>query len=82
MPRSKIIQANSKHRPIDDGSRCGHNEATAYVETLDCVSAVQSAVHAKVLMEGSQAKGAGAVLREPTARTWQRRPAGRVQVGS
>ena len=47
MPRFMHVQPNGKRRPIDDGKRHSHNKAMMYTETLDCVTAIQPAVHLK-----------------------------------
>ena len=49
MPRFMHVQPNGKRRPIDDGKKYMHNQATIYTETMDCVTAVQPAIHMKVL---------------------------------
>eukprot|EP00972_Heterocapsa_arctica_P084192 12403705-Heterocapsa_arctica.AAC.1 len=43
MPRFETVQASGKRRPIDDGSRFGHNDASGYDETIECCSAFQPA---------------------------------------
>ena len=57
MPRFLHIQPNGKWRPIDDGRRYAHNQATGYVESLDCVIALQPAVHLATLMKVLQRHG-------------------------
>ena len=59
LPRFEIIQPNGKHRPIDDGSRNHHNAATGYSETLDCVTALQPAVHIGHLVKVAKSLAAG-----------------------
>ena len=49
MPRFLHVQPNGKRRPIDDGSRHDHNQATSYSETLDCVTAIQPGLHLRAL---------------------------------
>ena len=56
MPRFLHIQANGKWRPIDDGRRYSHNQATRYTETLDCVTAVQPGLHVRALCRAAQRK--------------------------
>ncbi len=51
MPRFETVQASGKRRPIDDGSRFGHNDASGYRETIECCSAFQPAVHIRALMQ-------------------------------
>jgi len=57
MPRFQHLQPNGKKRPIDDGKRNHHNMASGYTETLDCVSAMQPAVHVSALVRVAQRKG-------------------------
>jgi len=56
MPRFLHVQPSGKFRPIDDGSRYDHNLATQYSETLDCVTAIQPALHIKVLAKKVKAR--------------------------
>ncbi len=58
MPRFETIQANGKHRPIDDGKRFGHNSASGFAETIECCSAFQPVVHARALTQQAILQGA------------------------
>ena len=49
LPRFEITQASGKKRPIDDGSKFGHNQAAGFVETIECCTAVQPALHVRLL---------------------------------
>ena len=49
MPRFETIQASGKHRPIDDGKRFGHNDASGFTGTIECCSAFQPVVHLSLI---------------------------------
>ena len=66
MPRFLHVQPNGKWRPIDDGSRLDHNLGTKYSETLDCVTAVQPALHVKAL-----ARAAAQACSQPAPATFE-----------
>ena len=57
LPRFEIVQASGKKRPIDDGARLGHNAASGFEETIECCSALQPAVHAKLLFTEASLQG-------------------------
>eukprot|EP00972_Heterocapsa_arctica_P094674 13959217-Heterocapsa_arctica.AAC.1 len=69
MPRFETVQASGKRRPIDDGSRFGHNDASGYGETIECCSAFQPAVHERALMQQAALQGKDAVLAQHTIET-------------
>ena len=52
MPRFEVVQASGKRRPIDDGKRFGHNEASGFLETIERCSATQPATHLRALYVG------------------------------
>ena len=55
LPTFDHIQDSGKHRRIDNGRKSKHNSATAYAEELDLCTALQPAIHAKVLMDQAEA---------------------------
>ena len=60
LPRFEIVQANGKRRPIDDGARFNHNKASGFVETIECCSALQPAIHARLLIDAMKKFNGGA----------------------
>ena len=59
LPTFDHVQDSGKHRRIDNGKKSFHNAATAYSEELDLCSALQPAVHAKLLCEAADEIGLG-----------------------
>jgi len=51
LPTYDHVQANGKHRRIDNGLPSGHNEATAYSETLELCNAFQPDCEAELFYQ-------------------------------
>ena len=69
MPRFEVVQASGKRRPIDDGKRFGHNEASGFLETIECCSATQPATHLRALYVAASQQGAADELQGHRAET-------------
>ena len=57
IPTLVVTQSSGKKRPIHNGRKGGHNDCTAYAESMSMCSAFQPAVDARVLAEEADSRG-------------------------